>query len=83
MTKDKELLIWKSLAVGAALVYLYKVAKSNGGSLQNSAMGVNMNPEKVVGLASQFVPQHLRPQAQQMGMNIWNNLANRGGQDVL
>lgn len=70
MSKDKELLMWKLLASGAALFYLYKVTKANGGSLKNNPMGVSVQSENIVRLASQFVPKEFRPHAQRLGNHL-------------
>lgn len=79
MNKNQELLVWKAVAVAAALLYLYKVAKANGGTLEGNNLGINVNPEKVVHLASQFVPQEFRPKAREVGMKVWDHMS--GGQN--
>lgn len=68
--KDKEILFWKLAAIGVAAVYVYKVTKANGGTLANNPMGVNLNPEKVATLASQFAPREWRPQAKYLGQKV-------------
>jgi hypothetical protein len=73
----KDLLIWKGLALAGVLVYLYKVTKANGGTLTGNSMGVNINPEKVIGLASQFVPEHQRRNARVIGEKIWTEFNRR------
>lgn len=61
MEKNENLMLWKGLAVGAALFYLYKLSKANGGSLQGNPMGVNINSDKIIDLASHLVVPEKRP----------------------
>ncbi len=65
--KDRDIILWKLAAIGVAAVYVYKVAKQNGGSLDNNPHGVNLNGEKVVKLAAQLVPPEYRTQAYNLG----------------
>lgn len=71
---DKSILVWKAVAFGAALVYLYKVAKSQGGSLQGNPYGVNLNGERVVDFASQFVSPEKRHYVKKFGQEILRRL---------
>jgi len=76
MTKQNELIFWKLVAAGAALFYLYKVTKANGGTLAGNPMGVNVNEQKFVDLASQFVPKEYRGHAKQLGAVVFNKFMN-------
>lgn len=69
MKHDRELIFFKLLAVSAALLYLYKLSKQNGGTLQGK-----YNPEKIAGLAAQLVPQEYRKQARQYGTMFLNRV---------
>ena len=66
---DKSLTVYKLLAVGAALLYLYKMTQKSGGS-----MAGKYSPESFAHLASQLVPQEYRPHAKQMGVAILNRI---------
>ena len=72
--KDKELLMWKLVASGAALFYLYKVSKANGGTLKGNPMGVQIQTDNIVKLASNFVPREYRPHAKFIGSQILNRM---------
>lgn len=72
MKHDKELLAFKLLAVAAVLLYVYKLSQKSGGSLAQNPYGVNINADKIVGLASQFVPREYREHARQMGSAVLN-----------
>lgn len=65
MTKDKELTFYKLLAVGAALLFLYKYTKKTGGSMQGK-----YNPDNIVNLASHLLPEEYRGHARQVGKVI-------------
>lgn len=69
MKNDKELIVFKLLAVGAALLYLYKLQKKNGGTLQG-----RYNPESIASLAAQLLPQEYRRQATQVGTAILDRM---------
>jgi|GEM_PF-3743942 len=69
MKHDRELLILKLVAVSAALFYLYKLHKKNGGSLSGK-----YNPEKIAGLAAQLVPENYRSEARRYGTMILNKV---------
>lgn len=72
--KDKELLMWKLIASGAALFYLYKVSKANGGTLKGNPMGVQIQSDNIVKLASQFLPNEIRPHAKTIGSKLMNRI---------
>ena len=74
MEKEKELQLYKLLAAGAALLYLYKVTKANGGTLKGNSMGVQVQTDNIVKLAAQFVPREFRPHAKVMGSQILNRI---------
>lgn len=59
---DKNLTLFKVIAVGAIVLYLYKLKQAQG-----TLSGINMNPEKIAGLASKLVPPEYRHHAQQIG----------------
>lgn len=69
MKHDRELLMLKLFAVGAALFYLYKLHQKNGGSLAGK-----YNPEKIAGLAAQLVPEEYRSQARRVGTTLLNRI---------
>lgn len=54
MSRD-NLLLFKLLAVGAGLLYVYKL-KQSGASMGN----IRVNPEKIAGLAAQLVEPKYR-----------------------
>lgn len=58
--KENSIYIWKALAVVAALAYLYKIQKSNGGTLAGNSMGININGDGVIKLASHLLPEEHR-----------------------
>lgn len=76
MKHDKELLLWKLVAVGGILLYLYKMSQKNGGTLQGT--GVRVNPEKIAGFAASFVPHEFRPHAAELGTAFINRYFNGG-----
>lgn len=69
MTKNQELTLFKFLAVGAALLYLYKLTKAEGGTLQGK-----INPENIANLGSHLFPKEYRPHAKAMGRVVLNRL---------
>ncbi len=76
MRHDKELLFFKALAVGGILLYLYKVnQKSPNGLMGNPYM--NVNADKIAGLASQFVPHPFREKVQTVGSIAINRMMKR------
>lgn len=72
--ENKDLLKWKLVAAGAALFYLYKVTKANGGTLKGNPMGVQIQSENIVKLASNFVPPEFRGHARKVGNQIMNRI---------
>lgn len=64
----KELLLWKIIAFGAVALYIYKVARANGGTLNGTPLQ-NLNPEKVSAAASSLFNPEIRPYIQK-GANI-------------
>lgn len=57
---ENSIYIWKALAVVAALAYLYKLQKANGGTLAGNSMGININGDGVIKLASHLIPEEHR-----------------------
>lgn len=70
MTEKKQLQLLKLAAAAMALYYMYRVSKANGGTLKGNNMGIKVNSDRIVDLASHFVPEDYRPQARQMGKNL-------------
>jgi hypothetical protein len=62
--------------VGGILLYLYKMSQKNGGTLAGT--GMNVNPERIAGLAAQFVPHDYRPHAKEFGTAVINRFFNKG-----
>lgn len=62
MKTKEQLLIFKLVAVSAALLYLYKLTKSQGGSMQGK-----YNPDNIAKLASHLLPEEYRGQARKIG----------------
>lgn len=71
MRHDKELLFFKLVAVSGILLYLYKVSKKQG-----SLQGINVNPERIAGLAAQFVPREYRGHAEKIGTAVISKMMN-------
>jgi hypothetical protein len=69
MTTHQRLTLYKFLAVSAAFFYLYKLSRAQGKSLQG-----RVNPEKIVGLGSQLLPEELRPYAKKFGVHAMNKI---------
>lgn len=67
---NRDLMIWKAVAFAAAIVYLYKASKANGGTLAQNPYGIKLNPERVASFASMFAPQDYRHHAKQLGQAI-------------
>ncbi len=59
---NKELKFFKLVAVAGIMLYLYK-AKKSGVTIN----GMKVNPEKIAGLAAQFVPPEYRKHAVTIG----------------
>lgn len=79
--KHDNLLFWKALALGAALFYAYKVSKANGGTLQNNPMGMNLDSDKIINMASHFVAPEKRHEVRRVGkilVDKYNEIKNRG-----
>lgn len=72
--KDKEIAFYKLLAVGAAILYLYKVMQKNGGTLSGNPYGINVNADKIAGLASNFVPNPYKAHAQRLGSVVLSRI---------
>lgn len=70
----ENLNLWKALALGAALIYVYKVAKANGGSLQNNPMGINLDSDKIINMASHFAPPEHRNNVRKYGRILASKL---------
>ncbi len=62
---DKELTFYKLIAVGAALLFLYKYTKKTGGSMQG-----RYNPDNIANLASHLVPPAYRDNARFISRTI-------------
>lgn len=75
MSSNKEIQFWKLLAVGTAMYYLYRVSKAQGVTL-GSNPHTQIKTKNFVNLASQFVPEELRPKAREIGMNLMTKLMN-------
>ena len=73
-----DLMFWKAVALAAALFYVYKVTKANGGTLSGNTMGINLNPDKIVDMAAHFVPKDFRHHARTAGKAIIQNYMNQG-----
>lgn len=72
---DKELLFFKLLAVGGILLYLYKVNQKSPNGLMGNPH-INVNADKIAGLAAQFVPHPYREKVRTFGthaINRWMN----------
>lgn len=76
MSEETELLVWKVAAIGMALLYFYKLSQSQGTTLAGGPMGSKINPDNIVNLAAQIVPENWRPQAKQFGNVIINKVMN-------
>jgi hypothetical protein len=70
MNQKNNLLFWKAVALGATLFYVYKVSKENGGSLQGNPMGMNINSDKIINMASHFAPPEQRNNVRKYGKII-------------
>jgi hypothetical protein len=71
----KEILFWQLMAVGIAVYAVFKYQKYlKGGGQAINGMNLNVDPEKVVDLASKFVPHEWRPQARNLGSIILNKV---------
>lgn len=71
--------LWKAIAVGAALFYLYKLSKANGGTLENNPMGITVDSDKIIDLASHLLPDDKRAHVRHYGRLIrdkWNEVQN-------
>lgn len=49
---------WKILALAAAGMYVYQIAKENNGTLAGNRYGVKLNPEKIVNSVLPWVDTH-------------------------
>lgn len=82
MSKQEDsLLFWKALALGATIFYVYKVSKANGGTLQNNPMGLNLDSDKLINMASHFVTPEKRHEVRRIGKIIvdkYNEINERG-----
>jgi hypothetical protein len=67
MTKEKELLLFKLLALGAVLLYAYKTAKAQGGNLQGNPFVAKLDPEKIARIGAQLAPEPYRESAHKIG----------------
>ncbi len=65
--QNRDVMIWKAIAFGAAMVYLYKASKASGGTLSQNPYGIKLNPERVATFASMFAPKDYRHHARQLG----------------
>lgn len=65
--KSRDVMIWKAIALGAVIIYVYKASRANGGTLAQNPYGINLNPERVADFASRFAPREYRLQARQLG----------------
>jgi hypothetical protein len=70
---EKELQFFKLVAVGAALLYLYKASKASGSTLAGNPYA-QVQSDQVVKLASQFVPREWRGSAVQLGNAIMERI---------
>lgn len=69
MKKDQNLLIFKIIAVSAALLYLYKSTKANGGT-----MAGKYNPEAFANLGAQLFPAEYRGHVRKYGTQALTKL---------
>jgi len=74
MSLNKNIELWKLIAAGAALVYLYKMSKSQGLTMAQNPDGVQVKTKAFVNLASQFVPPEYRQEARNVGHQIMNKI---------
>lgn len=74
--KDKEILFFKLLAVSGVLLYLYKISQKSPTGIAGNPYGVNVNAEKIAGLASQFVPREYRGHALKIGSAVIKRIIN-------
>lgn len=65
--KSRDVMIWKAIALGAVIIYIYKARKENGGTLAQNPYGINLNPERVADFASRFAPPEYRVRAKHLG----------------
>jgi len=65
MKHTKELTMFKVIAVGAAMLYLYKLNKAQG-----TSMAGKINPDNIAKLASHLFPHEYRREAQMYGSQI-------------
>ena len=72
MSKN-ELNLFKLIAVGAALLYLYKLSKAQGTSLAGNPYA-EVKSEQVVNLASEFIPKEYRPYARKIGNAVMTRI---------
>jgi hypothetical protein len=70
---DKEIQFFKLVAVGAALLYLYKLSQSQGTSLAGNPIA-EVKSEQVVKLASQFAPREWRGSAEKLGNAVMSRI---------
>jgi hypothetical protein len=69
--------MWKIAAISMALVYFYKLSQSQGTTLASGPMGSRINPDNIVNLASQIVPEEWRGHAKSFGNVIINKVMNK------
>ena len=65
--QKRDVLVWKAIALGAVIVYLYKASKANGGTLAENPYGIKLNPDKILNFATRFVPPEYRKHASDLG----------------
>lgn len=76
MMKDAPL--WKLVALSAVILYMYKVSKANGGSLQGHPMMRQFNPDRAASLAASLLPEEWRPQAKQVSRVVIDRMMSKG-----
>jgi hypothetical protein len=67
MTKDQEMMMFKLLAFGAVVLYFYKAAQAQGGTLAGNPYLKGVDPGKIARIGSAFVPQEYREHAEKLG----------------
>ena len=81
MDSKNNLILWKLVAVSAAIFYVYKVSKANGGTLNGNPMGVTINRESLLNLASHLAPIEHRSTIRSFGHKLlesYDNQTQRG-----